>query len=470
MVKRCIGGFAGTYLCLFAMLAPVAAQDRAKRLVLSIVEAHDKYVASLKPDMNQQFYCLQAFAGSRHHLNGNKPVWYLHMASDSGVRFTVTVPSDVDGKATISSQVSAPQLHPDVKSLTELESLIASHRKLPKQAEIRQGDGIVVQYRTRKFSVHEVEPSGDYSHVCREVIGPQPDGFVMRVREVNRGEAGRRQYPSDATYWLTARRFFPGFTPESELLVEIDYAKNTQALEMFGAVGTDGSEYPAPTRPSLLLPEACKLALSALSESEREHYNVKSVLARSLKYTDERTSEWDIRLAAEDGDTIQIELDRDGKLIERQYRPWPSETKPKIKSVAEAEKVIPELLKSLNVLGTVKREGNKLSLGINPRTLKVHPEIEDGVYAEETEEVSVPGLGGYLLTIEEVEFAGELKTRLAKDDMPWLDAKRRGPFNPTKFVCIADDERHVLIVEAIEGADSQRVTDAFFGRFELWKP
>jgi hypothetical protein len=225
-------------------------------------------------------------------------------------------------------------------------------------------------------------------------------------------------------------------------------------------------------RPGLTLPEACDRALASLSPPEREEYFVLSARTRQFSSA-EHAGEWHVRLCNARGDQIQLDLDRAGKEVHCLRQNRPSETKAKITSLAEAEKIIPELLKSLEVEGTISRDGNKLKLEINPRTFHIHRELEQRAFAAETEEVLGPGLHGFFLTIEEADFAGDLKDRLEapKDGLPGtLEFNLRGYFSRTKFAVRTGNPGRVLIVETLIGRDSAKVANAFYEVLERWQP
>src|SRR5690606_37631548 len=104
------------------------------------------------------------------------------------------------------------------------------------------GDSLVCGYNTRQYQVYEEREDGSYSEELTKVVGPERDGFVIRVTQTKLFDHGWHNRLRDGPYWRLYRRMHYMTTKENYLQVEVKFGRAYSYEFMNEVFATFGEE------------------------------------------------------------------------------------------------------------------------------------------------------------------------------------------------------------------------------------
>ena len=139
----------------------------------------------------------------------------------------------VDGNQQAESQEETPQAIMTLKR--ELESSLV---KSNPGASVRTVDmGLVVEYKTQMFLMHNIGKGGDVSEKPKEKVGPRPDGFVIRLSFYNEPYVSQASGESffgefSRMYWNTYRNEIKLSDGSGFIICEFNYGARPDAARL----------------------------------------------------------------------------------------------------------------------------------------------------------------------------------------------------------------------------------------------
>jgi hypothetical protein len=422
------------WLCAAWSATTFARWDSSQRPGVALADAHSRAVALLDKEKAANPYCIYAQVLAGHGMDvGDR--WNLQFLADGDQRFDVTIGFDGEQKVR-KQQERLPSKLDTLRSMDDLEAALKKSSHLPEGAQLkRAGDTLTVSFKTRPFWAYDIEDEQRYSAEPRSVAGPGPQGFLLQFRLVTLGESRKKPADGLAPYWKSDRRFYPGFSPDTELIIDSHFgawgARGSALYKVLDPPGVSGATYePARVRPKLSLLEAHAKAIAVMPPEDAKRYYGTVAGLGAVK-----PGVWTLMFHASDGSTERISVNADGRTSLSDPVPKDFSLSEEIGNLDDVERLLPELLKSQGMEATFTRAGKSLTIEYGPRIFKVHPQIKQGhqnEYAEDTIEVRGPDVGGIIITIEECEnlkaYQARLTERAAK---AWIAVQ--GRYQPFPF-------------------------------------
>jgi len=338
--------------------------------------------------------------------------WSLTFVTRDGRTFDVRVP--VKGEVTCEERGSLPWNDAAPPPLTAPKTLAEVKKRIEQWAaaelpgvKVDSGaDGsLTVTYRPRKFLVHPRLEGGGFADGLREMVGPKPDGLVVRIAETDSADWLSRfawfESSGNQYYWHSERGI--GYLAESGKYVTVEWrtcmddrfivswfylrppspadpplSHLTLALQrILGPV----CEWDWRNRPPIPLSKALKIARAALGKEADSRYCFRFELWGDQR-GDRRYECWQLFYPAEDGTQKIVAVTMDGKaavaagkvgddLLQEKQVMGPGLKR--ICGIEEARQRLKTLFENHGLEVPIRVKDNTLTASYHTRTYQVYP-------------------------------------------------------------------------------------------------